>query len=64
MTPFRGLPHTTCSAGGSDFFWALDFPYFDHTGDYMEELRELVEPLPESTRQKIIGENAARVYGQ
>ena len=26
------------------------------------ELRELVEPLSASTRQKIIGENAAQVY--
>jgi hypothetical protein len=29
----------------------------------MEELQELVEPLSESTRQKIIGANVAQVYG-
>jgi len=29
----------------------------------MEELRELVEPMSESTRQKVIGENVAQVYG-
>jgi len=29
----------------------------------MEELNELVEPMSDSTRQKVIGENAARVYG-
>src|SRR5262244_463483 len=49
--------------GPDKFFWASDFPHFDHTGDYMEELRELVEPMSASTRQKVIGENAARVYG-
>jgi hypothetical protein len=29
----------------------------------MEELRELVEPMSAATRQKVIGENVARVYG-
>jgi hypothetical protein len=29
----------------------------------MEELRELVEPMSEATRRKVIGENAKRVYG-
>jgi predicted TIM-barrel fold metal-dependent hydrolase len=48
--------------GADKFFWASDFPHFDHTGDYMEELRELVEPLSPSTRQKIVGENVAQVY--
>jgi len=45
------------------FFWASDFPHSDHPGNYMEELCELVEPLSASTRQKIIGENVAKVYG-
>jgi hypothetical protein len=29
----------------------------------MDELRELVEPMSPATRQKVIGENAATVYG-
>ena len=49
--------------GPDKFFWASDFPHFDHTGDYMEELRELVEPLSAPTRQKVIGENVRQVYG-
>lgn len=49
--------------GADKFFWASDFPHPDHTGNYMEELQELVEPLSAVTRQKIIGENAARAYG-
>ena len=49
--------------GADKFFWASDFPHFDHPGNYMDELRELVEPMSASTRQKIIGENVAKVYG-
>ncbi|HEV8713581.1 MAG TPA: amidohydrolase family protein [Candidatus Binatia bacterium] len=49
--------------GPDKFFWASDFPHFDHTGDYMEELRELVEPLSATTRQKVVGENVKQVYG-
>jgi predicted TIM-barrel fold metal-dependent hydrolase len=49
--------------GPDKFFWASDFPHFDHTGDYMEELRELVEPLSAATRQKVVGDNVRQVYG-
>ena len=49
--------------GADKFFWASDFPHFDHPGNYMDELRELVEPMSASTRQKVIGENVAKVYG-
>ena len=48
--------------GADKFFWASDFPHFDHPGNYMDELRELVEPMSETTRQKVIGENVAKVY--
>jgi len=49
--------------GADKFFWASDFPHFDHTGNYMDELRELVEPLSEATRRRIVGANVAQVYG-
>ena len=49
--------------GTDRFFWASDFPHLDHPGNYMQELKELVEPMSASTRQKVIGENAANVYG-
>ena len=29
----------------------------------MDELTELVEPMSEATRQKVIGRNATQVYG-
>ena len=40
-----------------------DFPHLDHPGNYMSELRELVEPMSAATRQKVIGDNVAKVYG-
>ena len=49
--------------GADKFFWASDFPHFDHPGNYMDELKELVEPMAASTRQKVIGDNVAQVYG-
>jgi predicted TIM-barrel fold metal-dependent hydrolase len=49
--------------GADKFFWASDFPHFDHPGNYMDELKELVEPMSASTRQKVIGQNVAQVYG-
>lgn len=58
----KAFGHIVEFVGADKFFWASDFPHFDHTGNYMEELRELVEPMSVATRQKIIGENAARVY--
>lgn len=58
----RALALLIDHVGGDRFFWASDFPHPDHTGDYMEELRELVAPLSESTRRKVLGENVAQVY--
>jgi predicted TIM-barrel fold metal-dependent hydrolase len=49
--------------GENKFFWASDYPHPDHPGNYLEELREMVEPMTESGRRGIVGENVARVYG-
>ncbi len=45
------------------FFWASDFPHPDHDDDYMDELAELVAPLPEEDRQRILWKNVAECYG-
>ena len=58
----RALTLILDHVGANRFFWASDFPHPDHTGVYMEALRELVAPLSESTRRKVLGENVARVY--
>jgi predicted TIM-barrel fold metal-dependent hydrolase len=49
--------------GENKFFWASDYPHPDHPGNYLEELREMVEPMTESGRRGIEGENVARAYG-
>src|SRR6266851_6101345 len=49
--------------GENKFFWASDSPHPDHPGNYLEELREMVEPMTESGRRGIEGENVARAYG-
>ena len=59
----KAFGHIVDFVGADKIFWASAFPHFDHPGNYMDELRELVEPLSASTRQKIIGEIAAQVYG-
>ena len=59
----KAFGHVVDFVGADKFFWHSDFPHFDDPGNYMEELHELVEPMSASTRQKVIGENVAKVYG-
>jgi predicted TIM-barrel fold metal-dependent hydrolase len=48
--------------GEDRFFWASDYPHPDHPGNYLEQLREMVDPMSESGRRAILGENVARAY--
>ena len=59
----RALAHIIDYVGEDRFFWATDYPHFDHPGNYMEELQELVAPLSDTARHNILGDSAARVYG-
>jgi predicted TIM-barrel fold metal-dependent hydrolase len=59
----RALGYIIDYVGDDRFFWATDYPHFDHPGNYMEELEELVTPLTEKARNNILGESAAAVYG-
>ena len=44
--------------------WASDYPHYDCVFPCaVKELREHCAGLPEASRHKIIGENAARCYG-
>src|SRR5712664_3795506 len=52
------MPHV----GEDKFFWASDYPHPDHPGNYLEELHEMVAPMPDSARRAILGENVARAY--
>ncbi|HEV8713009.1 MAG TPA: amidohydrolase family protein [Candidatus Binatia bacterium] len=58
----RDVGHTIDFVGADRFFWASDFPHLDHPANYMEELEELVAPLSESTRRKVLGENVTCTY--
>ena len=48
--------------GEDPFFWASDYPHPDHPGNYLEELREMVAPMPDTARRGILGDNVARAY--
>jgi predicted TIM-barrel fold metal-dependent hydrolase len=59
----RALAHVVDYVGDDRFFWATDYPHFDHPSNYMEELEGLVEPLPEKARNNLLGDSVASVYG-
>ena len=59
----KAFGHVVDFVGADKFFWASDFPHLDHPGNYMDELKELVEPMSDATRQKVIGQNVTEVYG-
>jgi predicted TIM-barrel fold metal-dependent hydrolase len=48
--------------GIDKFFWASDFPHVDHPPNYMEEVRELVDGMPEEMARGILGANVAKAY--
>ena len=58
----HSLPAMAELLGADKFFWASDFPHPDHTGNYLQELEELADKLPDSARSKILRDNVLRVY--
>ncbi len=58
----HALPAMMRLCGEDRFFWASDFPHPDHTGDYLEELEEIAEKLPEAPRAKLLGGNVISAY--
>jgi predicted TIM-barrel fold metal-dependent hydrolase len=58
----KSLPAMVDLCGSDRFIWASDFPHPDHTGDYIEELEEMVEKMPEAKRRNVLGDNVRRVY--
>jgi len=57
------LAHVIDHVGDDRFFWATDYPHFDHPGNYLEALENLVKPLAETARNNLLGDSVARVYG-
>jgi predicted TIM-barrel fold metal-dependent hydrolase len=51
-------------AVGADYFvWASDYPHVDASFGVVGEIRSRLAPLPAEDRAKVLGLNAARVYG-
>ena len=59
----RALPPIIAYVGDDRFLWATDYPHSDHDAGYMEELHELAAALPAASGARLLGENAARLYG-
>jgi len=60
----RSLPPLVELIGADVLFWASDFPHFDgHFPGAVSEALEGLATLPESVTRKILGENAARMFG-
>ena len=60
----RSLPPLVELIGADVLFWASDFPHFDgHFPGAVTEAVEGLAALPESVTRKILGENAARMFG-
>ena len=58
----RSIAAMTRLVGEDRFFWASDYPHPDHPGDYLEELRGMVEGMTATARRGVLGENVARAY--
>ena len=59
----KALAQIVDHVGDDRFFWATDFPHFDHPGNYLEALNNLVSPLSEKARKNLLGDSVAKVYG-
>lgn len=57
------LPLIIEHVGADRFFWATDFPHFDHPRNYLQELGRMVSSLSAPARRGVLGDNVARAYG-
>jgi predicted TIM-barrel fold metal-dependent hydrolase len=58
----RSIAAMTGLIGEDRFFWASDYPHPDHPGDYLTELRGMVEGMTTPARRGVLGENVARAF--
>jgi predicted TIM-barrel fold metal-dependent hydrolase len=58
----KTLPTMMRLVGEDKFVWGSDFPHAEGYAYPVVELKEAIEGLPEGMQQKILGENAARLY--
>ncbi len=56
------LPLIIDHVGSDRFFWATDFPHFDHPRNYMDELERLVSGLSETSGRNLMGDAVPAAY--
>ena len=56
------LPFIVDHVGNDRFFWATDYPHFDHPENYLDALSNLVKPLSETAKRNLLGDSVAQVY--
>ena len=49
--------------GAQSIMWAADYPHSDGHWDAVNSVRSTLKDLPEDDLNKVLGENARRVYG-
>ncbi|MBI3250133.1 MAG: amidohydrolase family protein [Deltaproteobacteria bacterium] len=59
----KALARIVDHVGDDKFFWATDFPHFDHPGNYLDALNNLVSSLSDRARKNLLGDSVAKVYG-
>ena len=58
----RALTRIIDYIGADRLMWATDFPHPDHGGHYIQELKEMLSPLPLANQKQIAGENVRALY--
>lgn len=56
------IPDMVKRYGAEKFMWATDFPHWDASPAALEESKAAIVSLPKGDQQKILGDNAARVF--
>ena len=56
------ISHVISEIGADKFFWASDFPHADGFPGIVDRVKKSIEPLSEEDQQKVLGENALKVY--
>lgn len=59
----RTIPAMLDLVGEDRIFWGSDFPHIDSHMHAHELIRDTVAALPEPRRKRVMGENAARIWG-
>ncbi|MEY2524432.1 MAG: uncharacterized protein QOJ66_2997, partial [Ilumatobacteraceae bacterium] len=53
-----GYDYLVDTFGGEHFFWGSDYPHFDHSALWLEQVMERSECLDDQARRNILGLNA------